>query len=106
MFKPTCLLPGKELAAAEADFKAARRVEQYRLGAEAVYIPAGLRWNYLPLREIVSAEESHRSVTAGKCVSVTEKRPTLLLKTETASFPLPLEKRESLELLLAACVRK
>ena len=102
MLSPTCLLADKSIPDPAADLKRARRIEQYRLSDRALYIPAGLRWSYLPLAEIVSAEESHRCVTAGKCVAVTEKRPTLLLKTAAESFPLPLEKRESLQLLLTA----
>ena len=102
MFKPVSMLEGKSIASPEEDFRAARRVEQYRLGKAALYIPAGLRWNYLPLSEIRKAEESHRSVTAGKCVAVTEKRPTLLVETEAGSFHFPLERQESLQLILAA----
>ena len=41
-------------------------------------------------------------MTAGKCVAVTEKRPTLQLDTETESFLLPLERPESLRLLIDA----
>lgn len=102
MAAPTCLLAGKSIPDPAADLKGARRIEQYRLGDRALYIPAGFHWSYLPLAEILEAEESHRSVTAGKCVAVTEKRPTLLLKTAEGSFPLPLEKRQSLQLLLSA----
>ena len=102
MAKLTCLLAGCELENAAEDFRSAQRVEQYRLSACAVYIPAGLRWNYLPLRAVREAEESHRSVTAGKCVAVTERRPTLLLKTDGEEFTLPLEKPESLQRLLDA----
>ncbi len=105
MLKPNSLLEGIELENAEADFRSAERVEQYRISAQALYIPAGFRWSYLPLRAVLTAEESHRSVTAGKCVAVTEKRPTLLLKTESAEFPIPLEKAQSLQKLLAV-IRK
>ena len=102
MAKLTCLLAGCELENAAEDFRAAQRVEQYRLSERAVYIPAGLRWNYLPLRAVGKAEESHRSVTAGKCVAVTERRPTLLLEADGQEFTLPLEKPESLRRLLDA----
>ena len=97
-----CLLEGQDIPSPEEDFRAAKRLEQYRLGAGALYIPAGLRWNYLPLAAIRTAEESHRCVTAGKCVAVTERRPVLLLHTASEDFTLPLEKAESLRTLLAA----
>ena len=102
MLRPNCLLPGKEIASPEEDFRRAKRIEQYRVSEQALYIPAGLRWNYIPLREVREAEESHRSVTAGKCVAVTEKRPSLLLHTGEESFQLNLEKGQSLDALLAA----
>ena len=106
MAKFTSLLEGKEIENPAEDFRAAQRVEQYRLGPEALYIPAGLRWNYLPLREIQEAEEAHRSVTAGKCVAVTERRPTLLLKTESQTFTLNLERPASLKPFLDALQKK
>ena len=49
MFAPTSLLEGKSIPDPAEDLKKARRVEQYRLGARALYIPEGLRWRYLPL---------------------------------------------------------
>ena len=102
MFAPTCILEGKSIDAPAEDFRGAARVEQYRISAKALYIPAGLRWTYLPLAEIREAEESHHSVTAGKCVAVTERRPTLLIRTESGEWTLQLEKDESLQKLLAA----
>ena len=105
MAKFSCVLPGAEMAAPEEDFRSARRVEQYRVSDKALYIPAGLRWTYLPPAQVTEAEESHRSVTAGKCVAVTEKRPSLLLKTGAETVQVNLEKTESRDLILAA-VRK
>ena len=102
MFTPRCVWEGKAIKNPEEDFRRAQRVEQYRLGEQALYIPAGLRWHYIPLDEIQAAEETHRSVTAGKCVAVTEKRPGLLLHAGGETFALPLEQRASLEKLLAA----
>ena len=62
MFKPTSILEGKTIDAPEADFRAAKRVEQYRISDKALYIPAGLKWTYLPLSAVESVEESHRCV--------------------------------------------
>ncbi len=102
MFKAVSMVEGKSIASPEEDFRRARRVEQYRISEAALYVPAGLRWSYLPLSEILEAEESHYTVTAGKCVAVREKRPTLSVKTQAGSFHFPLERQESLTLLLNA----
>ena len=106
MFAPTSLIEGISLASPAEDFKTARRVEQYRVSSAALYIPAGFRWNYIPFSAIQTMEESHFSVTAGKCVAVTEKRPSLHLDTAGGSFDLPLEKAESLQTVLNAIREK
>ncbi len=102
MAAPMSLIEGKSLASAAEDFKNASRVEQYRVGAEAFYIPSGFRWSYIPFSAILSAEESHDTVTAGHCVTVRERRPSLQLKTVAGDFSYPLDKAESLRKLLAA----
>ena len=38
------LLPGRELSDLKEDFRAAKKLEQYRLGEKAVYLPRGLSW--------------------------------------------------------------
>ncbi len=102
MFKPSCLVPGREIEELSEDFRGALRVEQYRVGKLALYLPAGLRWNYIPLSAISRAAEAHRVINAGHCVTVREKRPTLDLETEAGPFVLNLEKAESLPRLLSA----
>lgn len=100
MAKFTTLVPGVELANAAEDFKSALKVEQYRIGKAAVYLPAGLRWEYIPLSAVVSADGSHRSVTAGHCVTVTERKPAVALVTGDGSFTLNLDKSESVRKIL------
>lgn len=102
MAEPKCLIAGTGIASPSEDFKLAARVEQYRVSAQALYIPAGFRWNYIPFSAVEAAEESHHNVTAGKCVAVTEKRPVLSVKTTAGEFNFPLEKTESLQRLLTA----
>lgn len=102
MAKLNCLIPGRELENASADFKAAQRVEQYRIGDAALYIPEGLKWNYLPLQTVKKAEESFRVISAGHCVAVREKRPEIDLTTEAGVFHISLEKQENMRRLLAA----
>ena len=101
MFIPESLIPGIDLDDVKADFKAAERIEQYRLGKDAVYIPAGLKWNYIPRAAIRSAEASHRTVSAGHCVAVRVRTPALTIVTDAESFELSLEKQASLDRFLA-----
>ena len=100
MAEPKSLIPGVRLDDAKEDFKTAARVEQYRVSARALYVPAGFHWNYVPFSAVQKAEEWHFNVTAGKCVAVTEKRPSLRLETAGGEFTFPLEKAESLKKLL------
>ncbi len=102
MFTPETLLPGKTVGNVKDDFRQAERIEQYRLGEEAVYIPAGLRWNYIPRREILSATPSRRTVSAGHCVTVEVRTPLLELETSAGRFDLNLQKESSLKAFLTA----
>ena len=102
MAVPNCMLKGKEIADVKEDFRNARRIEQYRLGEKALYLPEGLRWNYLPLTEIHKVEESFRVISAGHCVPVREKRPEIDILTEEGSVHLQLEKQESMKQILEA----
>ena len=106
MFTPETLIPGKTVENVKDDFRQAARIEQYRLGGEAVYIPAGIRWNYIPRREILSASASRRTVSAGHCVTVEVRTPLLELETSAGRFDLNLEKQGSLETFLAALTPK
>ena len=85
-----------------ADFRAGKKVEQYRVGELALYIPAGFKWDYLPFSAVESAEKSHRSISSGKCVSVTEKKPVVDLKTATGVIKINLEKPDSMSAILDA----
>ena len=102
MAKFTCLLPGKELPDVKEDFRAAQKLEQYRLGEKALYLPRGFSWEYIPRSEIRRAEGSRRVITAGHCVTVREEKPAVDLTTDRGVFTLNLEKRSSAETVLAA----
>ena len=102
MFKPVSLIPGKEIDDPGADLRGAQKVEQYRLGAKALYLPEGLRWNYIARAEILSAKDAHRTVSAGHCVTVELRMPTVQLETSAGPMILTLEKPESAQTLLAA----
>ena len=96
------LLPGRELSDLKEDFRAAKKLEQYRLGEKAVYLPRGLSWEYIPVSEIRKAERSHRVITAGHCVTVREEKPAVDLETEAGVFTLNLEKPDSAAAVLDA----
>ena len=102
MAKFICLLPGKELPDVKEDFRAAQKLEQYRLGEKALYLPRGFSWEYIPRSEIRRAEDSHRVISAGHCVTVREEKPAVDLVTDSGVFTLNLEKRSSAEAVLAA----
>ena len=102
MATPQSLLEGKTIDNVKEDFRAARRVEQYRLGAAALYLPQGLRWGYIPLREIRSAQASRRVISAGHCVTVREEKPAVDLQTDAGLTTLNLERQESVQLVLDA----
>ena len=101
MGKFICLIPGEEIADAAEDFRAAQKVEQYRLGKEAVYLPQGFRWEYLPRRGILRAEQSHRVISAGHCVTVREEKPAVDLIGKDQTWTLNLEKPASMQTVLA-----
>ena len=102
MFAPKPLLEGKTIDNAAEDFRSAKKVEQYRAGKAALYLPEGLRWNYIPYSQILSAEQSHRVISAGHCVTVREEKPAVDIHTENGLTTLNLEKRESMQILLDA----
>lgn len=88
------------------DFRSGQKAEQYRLGELALYIPAGFKWKYLPYSAIDGMEESHRNISSGKCVTVTEKKPALDLKLPTGVFKLNFEKSESVAMVLSRLGKK
>lgn len=96
------LVPGVEIANPSEDHRSAEKMEQYRIGKEAVYLPAGFKWEYIPLTAVVSVDGSHRNVTAGHCVTVTERKPAVVLMTEAGTFTLNLEKSDNVQKILDA----
>ena len=102
MARYTSLIPGVKIENAAEDFKNALKIEQYRLGKQALYFPAGFAWDYLPLSAVESVEGTHRSVTAGHCVTVTERKPAVEFKTAAGSFQFNLEKQANMQKVLDA----
>ena len=100
MPKLICIVEGKGLSNAAEDFRAARRVEQYRVSDAALYIPEGFRWNYIPFDSIDHVDESFRVISAGHCVPVREKRPELDLSVGGKVIHLQLEKQSSMQAVL------
>ena len=97
-----CMIKGKEIDNVKEDFRTSERVEQFRISSNALYLPEGLRWKYIPLSEIKSADESFRIISAGHCVPVREKRPEIDLSTSSGVVHVSLEKQESMTKILDA----
>ena len=91
-----CMIKGKEIENVKEDFRNSERVEQFRIGSSALYLPEGLRWKYIPYGDIQSAEESFRVISAGHCVPVREKRPEI--DTEKFVDPMKFINRLSIRL--------
>ncbi len=102
MAVPTCLIPGAGLPDPAADFRSAKRIEQYRLSTQALYIPAGLRWNYIPFSAVISAEDSHRTISAGHCVTVEVKRAEIDLTTSAGITSIALDREADMKTILNA----
>lgn len=100
MFEPKCLIPGTEIENVRADFRTAKRIEQYRVGETALYMPEGLRWNYIPLAEIQKAEEGIRVLPGGHCNPIRAKKPELEITTASGKHALPLDRPENLVKIL------
>ena len=100
MFIPRSMTEGVEIENVKEDFQNAKRVEQYRISREALYIPDGLRWKYLPLKSVQRIDESFRVISAGHCVPVREKRPEIDLATEAGTIHISLEKQSSMQEIL------
>ena len=58
------LLDGATLANPKEEFKTSKRFEKYRMSANALFIPAGFSWNYLPLKEITRFKKVTRLITS------------------------------------------
>ena len=91
------MVPGTEVEGINDDFRSSQKIEQYRLGKKALYIPEGFRWNYIPLQAIKEADESFRVISGGHCVPIREKRPELDLNTEIGTIHLQMEKENSMK---------
>ncbi len=102
MPKLISLITGTEVEGITEDFRSAQKVEQYRLGKKALYIPEGFSWNYIPLHSVKKADKSFRVISGGHCVPFREKRPELDLDTEIGTIHLQMEKESSMQIVLEA----
>jgi hypothetical protein len=106
MANPNCLVKGVEIENAKEDLRGAEKVEQYRLGKAALYLPRGFQWDYIPFEAILKAEPARRVVTAGHCVTVREEKPAVDLTTADTTITLNLEKPGSVQKILDAIPEK
>lgn len=100
MSHPTSLVKGIGIDNAKEDLRAALRVEQYRLGKAALYLPRGFQWDYIPYEAILKAEPTHRVISAGHCVTVREEKPAVDVTTADGTITLNLEKPASMQKIL------
>lgn len=95
--------------ALQEDFRRSLRVEKYRIGALAVYIPAGFSWRYLLREEIRQVRTGRRIISSenGVCPFSME-APAIRLLHAGGEEILELEnekKAGKIEELLSACVK-
>ena len=100
MANPNCLVKGTEIENAKEDLRGAEKVEQYRLGKAALYLPRGFQWDYIPYKAILKAEPTHRIISAGHCVTVREEKPAVDVTTADGTITLNLEKPASMQKIL------
>ena len=85
------------------DFRSSRRLEKYRLGKTALYIPAGFGWEYLPLSDISSIRRITRVIQSenGVCPFAMEV-PGVRLYYHGKDMVLETEKEKSAAAVMAA----
>ncbi len=100
MANPKCLVNGIEIENVKEDLRGAEKVEQYRLGKAALYLPRGFQWDYIPYEAILKADSTHRVISAGHCVTVREEKPAVDVTTADGTVTLNLEKPASMQKIL------
>ena len=92
-----------ELENVKDDFGKSRRLEKYRLGKAALYLPAGFVWDYLPLSDISDIRCVTRLIQSenGVCPFAMEVRSVRLF-FGGRDIVLETEKEKSADAMLAA----
>lgn len=63
---------------AEGDYKRSQRIESYRIGEQFLFLPVGISWKYIPLKEIQRTEAGQWKYSGkGCCVRVNMELPSL-----------------------------
>ncbi len=93
--------PQKE-ALLKEDFRKSRRIEKYRIGAAAVYIPAGFAWKYLLLKDIQKVIRGRWFIQSDNGVApFAMEAPAIRLRFPDGEEILQLEKKKNAESVLA-----
>ncbi|MCR5799195.1 MAG: hypothetical protein K6G69_03890 [Lachnospiraceae bacterium] len=103
IFNPKPLKEQYVMEDAAADIKRAARMEKYRVSDRAVYIPAGLMWEYLPMSCIHEVRRAKRSVSAeNSCIPFDQDLPAItLLYGEEEKYYLELNSEKTTEKFLS-----
>lgn len=84
------------------DFKKSKRVEKYRIGEKAVYIPAGFSWKYLLKEDIQLVRKGKWLIQSENGVApFSMEAPALRLRHPGGESVLELEKEKNAEKALA-----
>ena len=91
----------KEILVKE-DFRKSRRIEKYRIGEAAVYIPAGFAWKYLLLKDIQKVIRGRWFIQSDNGVApFAMEAPAIRLRFPDGEEILQLEKKKNAESVLA-----
>ena len=92
----------KKEALVKEDFRKSRRIEKYRIGAAAVYIPAGFAWKYLLLEDIQKVIRGRWLIQSDNGVApFAMEAPAIRLRFSDGEEILQLEKKKNAAEILA-----
>lgn len=97
VFPPEPLETCAPIENAGADIKLSEKIEKYRISDKAVYIPCGLKWQYLPLSEIKAVNPAINLVTAESCSGFEAQLPALRVEYGGEKLYMEFNKKDAAE---------
>jgi hypothetical protein len=79
-FVPVPLKKDALLNDPQADIRSAEKIEKYKISENALYIPYGFKWQYLPLDQIVETHRAVNQVTSEGCCDYAVDLPAIAVK--------------------------
>ena len=92
----------RKLEEAQEDCKAARRIDRYRVGEKALYLPYGFGWKYILKEDIIDVETSHANIRQKGCMATPLRIPAAVVTTKFGAEKLVFDRVKSLDLLVEA----